>query len=162
MRHARLATYLLSLLVLSGCGGCWDSWYEPFPGGTLTYDWATLPDSVYRAVSEDYIDEAEDMLQDTSVVSITPDQAAHLMQRSLTEVDERVLSPDSGRSFFLIRGLGFLHTPQDYEVRQSNDSLHVIHDALTGGIPMSMKRYPLVIQLKKSPSIVYHTAFGAM
>lgn len=142
--------------VLCGCvQRAWtteDSWYNPPPEGIVNVDWQELDRARLHEVLESKEAEAEELLEDVSVVELTSEQTADFIGNELPEVPGT--KPYLTRGVYLAKGTG------SFSVWFFEDQLLVTHGSLgSGGYPMS--RQALVLQLEQAPAEVFVTCWMA-
>jgi hypothetical protein len=152
---------LLVFLVLatSGCGlslfstsrRAWttkDSWYADLPENVPSWNWPSLDRARIHEVIESKEVEAEELLQDVSIVQLSSEEAAEFIGEALPEVPGT--KPHLTRGVYLNRATGA------FSVSTQEDQLRVHHDSL-GRRAVPMKRQALVLQLERKPTEVFVT-----
>jgi hypothetical protein len=148
---------LLAWIALSGTLiGCiprraWtteDSWYNPPSQGALVGQGQTLDRARIHEVAESRQAEAEELLEDVSIVEISDEQAAGFIGQALPEVAGT--KPYLSRAVYLARGTG------SFSVTVYGDQLAVHHGSLGSG-GYRMGRQALVLQLERAPAEVFVT-----
>jgi hypothetical protein len=148
---------LLTCIVLAGTlVGCtsrraWnteDPWYNPPSQGVLVGDGQRLDRARIHEVIESRHAEAEERLEDVSIVELSDEQAAAFIGQALPEAAGT--KPYLARAVYLARATG------SFSVTVYEDRLVVHHGSLgSGGYPMS--RQALVLQLERAPAEVFVT-----
>jgi hypothetical protein len=148
---------LLAWIALSGAlVGCisrraWtteDPWYNPPPQGALVGEGQRLDRARIHEVVESRHAEAEELLEDVSIVELTDEQAAAFVGQALPKAAGT--KPYLTRAVYLARGTG------SFSVTVYEDRLAVHHGSLgSGGYPMG--RQALVLQLERAPAEVFVT-----
>ena len=155
MTQRQLST-LIPLFLLAALGGCFsppeDPWYRPVPDEVYLPNARELPDSFYYQIDFKEWETAVELLQDTSAVTLTTEQAQAFARDSVQAVD--------GLSFYLVRGLALSSGTGGFYISVSEDALHLHHSSL--GHAQYAQRLPVIVQLKRAPSTVYVSYSGAI
>ena len=146
---------LLAGATLYGCTSdrrAWttqDSWYNaPPPETPRRGEWEQLDRARIHEVLESRELQAEELLQDVSIVEVTAEQAAELIGATLP--DQPDTQPYLTRGVYLNGGTG------SFSVYLLEDQLLVHHGSL-GHRAVPMKRQALVLQLEQEPQDVFVT-----
>jgi hypothetical protein len=148
---------LFACIVLSGAlASCisrraWtteDSWYNPPSQGALAGQGQGLDRARIHEVVESRQPEAEELLENVSIVELTDEQAAGFIGQALPEVAGT--KPYLSRAVYLARGTG------SFSVTVYEDQLVVHHGSLGSG-GYRMGRQALVLQLERAPAEVFVT-----
>jgi hypothetical protein len=152
---------LLALLVhaASGCGlslfstsrRAWtskDSWYADLPEDARSGTWSALDRGRIHEVIESRGPQAEELLQDISIVPLTSEEAAEFIGEPLPKAP--------GTQPYLTRGVYLNRATGAFRVSILKDQLRVHHDSL-GGRAVPMKRQALVLQLENKPKELFVT-----
>ena len=143
---------LLIALFLFGCkqhsSDAWttvDSWYHP---ATKSYDEPvhSLTEKEFYEITASKLPQAEVILKEQSIVSISHQQAEGLVGHSLPQM--------SGKSTFLVRAVYLNAGTGAFSVESSGHRLWVSHGSL-GHSAVPMKRQALVVFLKGRPDEVF-------
>lgn len=126
-----------------------DSWYNaPPPEAPRRREWEGLDRARIHEVIESREPQAEELLQDVSIVELNCEQAAEFIGEALPEVPGT--KPYLTRAVYLNRGTG------GFSVYLLEDELLVYHRSL-GRRAVPMKRQALVLQLERQPTQVFVT-----
>jgi hypothetical protein len=148
---------LLACIVLSGTlVGCisrraWtteDSWHNPPSQGALVGEGQRLDRARIHEVVESKQTEAEELLEDVSIVELTDEQAAGFVGQALPAAAGT--KPYLARAVYLARATG------SFSVIVYEDQLVVHHGSLGSG-GYRMGRQALVLQLERAPAEVFVT-----
>jgi hypothetical protein len=145
-------TFIFLSGLLMGCGSrrAWtstDSWYTgPPPDEQSTSPQSKLDPSRIHEVLEARQADAEQLLQDVSIVELTDQQAAELIGQPLPEAP--------GTKPYLVRGLYLNRGTGQFSVYVSSEQLVVRHRSL-GSRAVPMVRQALVLQLEQAPVEVF-------
>jgi hypothetical protein len=160
MRKLLALVPLLAVIVhaMSACGPgssstshrAWtseDSWYTGLPPeGPLYWTWPELDRSRIHEVIEWLEPQAEELLQDASIVELSSEQAAEFIGEALPEL--------SGTKPYLTRGVYLNRETGSFSVYILEGQLLVYHGSL-GRSAVPMTRQALVLQLEHKPTEVF-------
>jgi hypothetical protein len=125
-----------------------DSWYNPPSQGALVGQGQGLDRARIHEVVESRQAEAEELLEDVSVVELTHERAAEFISQELPEA--------AGAKPYLIRGVYLARGTGSFSVTIYEDQLVVHHGSLGSG-GYRMGRQALVLQLERAPAEVFVT-----
>src|SRR5262249_49396137 len=122
------------------------SWWSPPPLEIMHASWTQLPKEDFSPVPQDRCGEAVRMLETTSFVELTEEQAHELLDSQPPR--------DLGCKPFIMRGLSLKNYYVMREVRSRQHAVWVYHSAMPGG-PAELIKEPVVVWLPFEPDQVY-------
>jgi hypothetical protein len=125
------------------------SWLEPMPPKAIFGEWRQLANVTYVEVPQPGLQRAIEMLRYRGFAKLTKDDVSTLGISPQCEQD--------GENYYLIRGVGCVGWPHNWEVESKDRFVWVRQVVMTHSSPRSVEKVPLVICLRFEPAEVFVT-----
>jgi hypothetical protein len=127
-----------------------DAWSNPPPDNIHTIEWPKLQDSLFHIVQSSQMKKVDTILSQTQFVELSKSDASLFLGYEVKLSEEN--RP------YLVRAIYLGDPKSGYSVQISNDSIIVFHGSL-GHQAVPMKRYALIVLLKRRPRIVFNMCY---